>query len=234
MFRHLVVAFVLCCSAAFAAGILDQPHVAVYGTAEIKVAPNEMDWRLTVRNEDKELPATAQRHAEIVNKVVKLLNSMNIEKDSLQTSRMQFGENWEYLTNRRTRSGFFASTDISFKITDLNLYEKLWFGLAQIKEVSIQNVEYGHSDRIRLQNESRQKALLAAREKAAALARTLGSQIGEALKIEESAPQFGPVPFARMTANVALAEGAGTPAQILAPGQITISTQVHAVFRLVN
>jgi len=89
-----LVTGVLFCSVFSAADIFDEPHVAVYGTAEIKVAPNEMNWRLAVRNEDKELSPTAQRHAEIVNRVVDFLKGLNIEKDKLQTSRMQFGENW--------------------------------------------------------------------------------------------------------------------------------------------
>jgi len=114
----------------------------------------------------------------------------------------------------------------------LDLYEKLWFGLAQIDGVSIQNVEYGHSDRIRLQNESRQKALLAARDKAAQLANTLGAQLGGVLKIEEAASQVGPFPVARMASNVMYAQEAQAPAHVLEPGQIIISTQVHAVFKL--
>lgn len=236
MFKpYILVIAVLLCPAFAAADNLDQAHVAVYGTADIKVAPNEMNWRLTIRNENRELPPTAARHAEIVNKVVSFLKGLNIDKDKLQTSHMQFGENWEYRSDRNVKVGYYASTDITFTITDLNLYEKLWFGLSQIEGVSIQNVEYGHTDRIRLQNECRQKALLAAREKAAALANTIGSQLGEVLKIEESVPYSQPMPFLKTASNVqygAIDEAA--PMQVLEPGQIVISTQVHAVFKLTN
>lgn len=232
--RFALLTAVLFCSAIAAADILDQPHVAVYGTSEINVAPNEMNWRLTVRNEDSQLPAVAQKHTEIVNKVVTFLKGLNIDKDKLQTSRMQFGENWKYRNDENVKIGYYASTDVTFTIADLNLYEKLWMGLSQIEGVSIQDVEYGHSDRIRFQNESRQKALLAAKEKAAALAGTLGSNLGEVLKIEESAPQFRPMPYSNLISNESYDMGQAASMQVLEPGQITISTQVFVVFKLQN
>lgn len=157
MIKHFIlVSAIFWCSALTTAETLEQPHVAVYGTAEIKITPNEMSWSVNVKNEDKELPMVATQHTATVAKVLEFLKSQKINEDKLQTSRMHFGENWEYTRNKHVKIGYYASTDISFTITDFDLYQKLWFGLAGIDGVSVQNTQYAHSDRIRYQNESRQ------------------------------------------------------------------------------
>lgn len=234
MSKYVFTAALLVCAAAVSAQTLQPPHISVFGTADINVAPNEMNWILLVRNEGKELAPTASEHARTVARVLDLLKSLNIDQQKLQTSNMQFGERYEYQERQNVKVGYYASTNIGFTIKDLDLYQKLWFGLSEISQVSIQNVSYGHSDRIRLQNESRQKALLAAREKAEALARTLGSKIGDPLQIEEQPSQSPPVPYARMISNAAFDAAEGTQPQTLQPGQITITTQVRVTFKLKN
>ena len=57
--------------------------------------------------------------------------------------------------------------------------------LANISGVSVGNVSYDHTKRIEYRNDTRKKALLAAKEKAAVMAKTLGSEIGEPLLVEE-------------------------------------------------
>ena len=228
--------FAICfCSLFAAAGDLEltQPHVAVYGTAEIKVTPNEMIWSLNVNTKNETLQAAAQNHTAMVKQVLEFLKSLKIKEDKLQTSRMQFGEEWKTVNREHVKVGYFASTDITFTITDFDLYEKLWFGLADIKGVSIQSTHYSHTDRIKYQDESRKKAVLAARKKAEELAQTLGTQIMDPLKIEEiAAPSFnGPFYANKAVAYDDIASGQGSS---LALGQITINTQVKVYFKLMS
>lgn len=234
MSKHILTAALLVCTATISAQTLQPPHISVYGTADINVTPNEMNWTLIVRNEGKQLAPTAREHAETLDKVLNFLKGLNIDQKKLQTSNMQFGERYEYQERQNVKLGYYASTNIGFTIRDLDLYQKLWFGLSEISQVSIQNVSYGHSDRIRLQNESRQKALLAAREKAEALARTLGSKIGDPLQIEEIPSETPPVPYGLMASNARMEFADGGQPQVLQPGQITITTQVRVTFKLQN
>lgn len=229
----LLLSIVLFCSAFTAAESVEQPHIAVYGTAEIKVVPNEMVWSLNVSSKEKELPAVAQKQLATVKQVLDFLKGLKIDEAKLQTSRMQFGEDWKTVNRERVKVGYSASTSIGFTISDFDLYQKIWFGLSAIDGVSIQGMQYAHSDRIKYQNESRKKAVLAAREKAAALAATLGSQIAEPLKIEEtSEPSIG---MPRYLSNTASFEGADYKTEdILAPGTISINTRVRVVFKLKN
>ena len=145
---------------------IELPHIAVYGTAVLEITPDEMLWDLNITNKASSIEAAAAQHSEIVQSVIVFLGKANIANDDIQTSRMRFGENWEYKNNSRVREGYFASTLISFTLTAFEKYQNLWSGLANIKNVSIQNVNYDHSKRIEFQNKTRLKALLAAKEKA--------------------------------------------------------------------
>ncbi len=233
--KSIFLCVVLFCSIFAAAADLElgTPHVAVYGTAEIKVTPNQMHWSLNVNTKNESLPTAAKNHTATVKQTLAFLKSLKIDEEKLQTSRMQFGEEWKNVNRERVKVGYFASTDITFTITDLDLYEKLWFGLAGMEGVSIQSTYYSHTDRIKYQNESRKKAVLAARQKAEELAQALGTQIIDPLKIEEiSAPSFnGP-----LYANKAVAYDGmgGDEGGSLALGQITISTKVKVYFKLMS
>lgn len=233
MERIALLTTLVLCSAFAAAESLETPHITVYGTAEVKVTPNEMIWSVNVRNEHKELPIVAGNHTASVKEVLGFLKGLKIDEKKLQTSRMHFGEVRERINGERVRVGFFASTDISFTITDFELYQKIWFGLAAIDGVSIQSTQYAHSDRIRYQNESREKALLAAREKAANLAMTLGSQIAEPLEIQEVAQQSH-FSGSNYISNASVDMSLAVSNTSLALGQLSISTKVQVVFKLKN
>ena len=229
----ILLAVIVICSGFSAAEVLEQPHIAVFGTAEIKVTPNEMVWSLAVNTKDKNLPVVAENHTDAVKKVLEFLKTLEIKKETLQTSRMQYVEDWKTVNRERVKVGYHASTSNGFTISDFDLYQKIWFGLAEIDGVSIESTRYAHSDRIRYQNESREKAVLAAREKAVNLAKTLGSQIVEPLKIEE-VPQQTYLAGSNFLSNASYDMSRDTPTTVLALGQISISTKVKVIFKLKN
>ncbi|MEI6389486.1 MAG: SIMPL domain-containing protein [Verrucomicrobiota bacterium] len=213
------------------------PRITVFGTATTEVVPNQMVWSLQVENKGDVLETVAREHTKSVQKVLEFLNQSKVDPKALQTSRMRFSENWEYRANSRVREGYVASTEISFKTTDLELYVHLWLGLAGMPVVSVQSVTYDHTGRIDFQNQTRDKAILAAKEKAAASAKTLGAEIGAPLLLEEvlSPSEGWQMTFENNLRNTNIAaeggEGRGSP-EGLAPGTIPIRIRVKAAFQL--
>ncbi len=161
------------------------PGVTVFGTATTQVTPDQMVWHLLAYNRGSKLSSVAEQHIKLVQQVLSPLKEHGIEDSDLQTSQMEFGENWEYKGQSRVKEGYFASTRIVFRTSDLATYKPLWLVLAEMSGVTGERVNYDHSKRIAYQNETRQKAVLAAKEKAADLAKALGSEIAEPLRIEE-------------------------------------------------
>lgn len=214
------------------------PHITVFGTAVTEAVPDEMVWSVEVRNQDAKLDGVAAEHSKTVASVLSFLKELRIAEKKIQTSRMELNENRQYLSSSWVKSGYYAKTDISFKLAEFELYKKLWTGLAKIPGVSIHNVSYDSTKRIDYRKESRQKALVAAKEKAVEMVKVLGSEVGEPLLIEEdlSVSEGWQGNQAVLTAN-SLSAVENVTAQAdeqLALGTIPIRARVKVSFRLVT
>jgi uncharacterized protein YggE len=212
------------------------PRISVSGTAVIEVVPDEMEWSVEVRTQQGQLDGVAAEHTKVVTSVLSLLKELKLDEKKLQTSRMEFGENREYVANSWIKSGYYARTEVAFTLTDFNQYQPLWTGLAKISGVSIGNVGYNNSKRVEHRKESRRKALEAAKEKAAEMAKVLGSQIGEPLLIEEdlSVSEGWPANY-NIQNNLRTSEDpAPRNDNHLALGTIPVRTRVQVHFRLVS
>lgn len=231
--QYVVITFVLALSYASAAEY-SPPQISVYGTATKTVKPDTMVWSLNVSQTGPMLRDVVNTHANEVSQVLKLLDRFKIADEDVQTSRMQFGDNWVRRDSSRVKDGFVASTAIKFTILSLESYSELWIQLAAIPGVSVSNVAFDHSRRITFRNEARAEALLAAKSKAAAMAATLDSAIGVPLAIEEEPFSFGP-----QSSNVfgfaGVADASGwEESSSLAPGSIAIQARVRVTFLLVT
>lgn len=207
------------------------PHVTVYGTATTSVAIDQMDWKIRISNKEPGLEEVAKTHSSTVQSVLDFLMENDLPEHCIQTSGMEFGEHFvSSKLKGRVRDGYQASSSINFKVTDLSKYKDLWSGISRMKNVSLNGITYDNSKRIKHQNETRKKALLAAKEKAETLAITLDSEIGKPLFIEEE--RFG---YSRNNFNNVYATNEQAVINdAFAPGQIPITVQIKASFLLVT
>jgi uncharacterized protein YggE len=211
---------------------IDIPHIAVFGTAITEITPDKMIWYLNASNKALELDKTAFDHSVIIKEVLGFLKEMNIPQDNIQTSRMNFGENWVYRNKSRVKEGYEANTFISFTVEDLNIYNELWMGLSKISGISIASISYDSSKRIDTQNSTRKKALLSAKEKAETLADTLSAKLGEILIIEEDLSTERK--YLNIMTQSRSTEGGDESNDTLALGKIPITQRVKVVFRLIS
>lgn len=231
MRTHIIALLgILTWTAPVLADVLDLPHITVDGRAKTEVVPDQMRWYLTVEKTGRELPTVADEHTKAVQQVLDFLRDTGIQEADVQTTRMEFGENLVYRNETSVKEGYRASTDVCFQTLDLKKYRTLWIGLAQLPGVSVDGIYYDHSKRIEYQNETRRKALLAARDKAKDLARTLGSDIAEPLMIEEDSWEYGgTVNYFQGPDRRESDDDEG-----LALGKIAIRMKVRVTFRLMT
>ncbi len=137
-------------------------HITVYGTATLQVVPNQMKWRLNVRNTNPKSTSAAEEHGVMVASVMEFLKQSQIPEETIQTSGMRLGVNWRVVGGSSTRDGYFASTDVSFTLADFAKYPSVWIGLSALPGLTVWGVEMDHTDRIRFQNEARVQAVQAA------------------------------------------------------------------------
>ena len=192
-----------------------------------------MRWSLEVKNTGPDVAEVAKVNAESVKALLAYLKEQNLPEESIQTSGMRVGEHWVYRDRDRVKEGFEASTDVSFKLTDFEKCKDLWIGIPRLQNVLLNGVTFGTSKRIEHRNATRKKALLAAQEKAKALAETLGSKIAKPLSIEEVVESYSGFNItSNRISNDAAVAGDADVGESLAPGRIPITMRVKVSFLL--
>ncbi|MEM7431278.1 MAG: SIMPL domain-containing protein [Pseudomonadota bacterium] len=227
--RCSVLTVLLACSPLFADDAV-VPQISVTGTAEKLVKPDLLHWNLRVEHRGTDLSEVAFTHNQAVANLIDLLEDAGVDKDDMQTSRMQFGENWEYKNNSRVRVGYNASTSVVFELKSIDDYAKMWLRFASLPGVSVTNVSFDHSKRKKLYKQARIDALVAARSKAEDMAAALDTAIGDPLRIEEETqPNYSVTANARLRAD---SEGIAGGSGGIAAGLITIQARVRVTFVL--
>lgn len=230
-----ILTFTVICSTLLSKAVIAHPeitpHVSVTGAAITEVEPDLIYWQLSVKNNAFTVEDVAAKHSALVTQVLRFLAKQSIKSNDIQTSNMQFNEKFKYEQRNTISDGFYASTQITFKLSDTNKYQQLWLGLSKLSNVSIQNVRFDTSERIAIQNETRVKALLAAKEKATVLAKSLNVDIGDPILIEEhsSTPMSSNTMRIKSFSDM---EGAALSSSSLALGKISIEMTVNAKFAL--
>ena len=211
---------------------IGQPHISVYGDAKKEVVPDVMLWSLSVESRGADLKNVSLEHTKTVKDVLKIVGQQGIEKKQIQTSGMTFGENYVYRDNSRVKEGYIATTSVTFKMKNFDRYEALWLSLSKLDSVSVNSVSYDYSKRIEAQNATRINALLAAKEKAAALASAVGLELGEVITISED---MDANPFAsNRVEKTMLMSRMDESGSSIEPGTIIISMKVLLVVGLIS
>ncbi len=232
--KKIVWTFILVVFLNLPAWAVEVPHVTVLGTASEEVVPDEMFWSLKVTNRGPGIEELAEQHGKILVAVLSFLGETGIAKDDTQTSMMQFGENWEYENGTRMQKGYFASSQVTFKLIEFDKYQYLWTGLSKVQDMSIQNIGYSTSKYMEAQNRARIDALLAAREKARIMAKTLGVVLGDPMAIEEEQSFPEPRRATLMMAGEAGFKSGSPDTGGFALGKIQIKANVRVVYRLMT
>jgi len=229
MKKIITVLFMTMFTSALVNATESTPQVSVTAAGEISIKPNILLWDCTVKTTAANLAQVTEQHSAIMQTALSYLSKSGVSEKDLQTTRMNFRENWSFKAGTRVKNGYIATSSINFKVTDFDKYNKLWTGLSKIDGLSVNNVNYNHSDRKELQKECLKKALIAAKEKASFIATTLDEKIGRVLKVVESGENGHPRPMIH-----AMSARSGDQNQAIAPGEITITKKVSATFMLLQ
>lgn len=206
---------------------LMEPLVHVNGEGKLSVVPDCVDIKVRVESQGKEAAAVKAENDVAIDKVINFLRSAGIKDKNIRTEYINLNKNYDY--NTKTYS-YNANQSLTVVLKDLGTYEMVMSGLLSSGINRIDGVVFGSSEMEKLKAEARIKAVLNAKEKATAYAEALGQSIGKAVVISESggsAPQ-PPMYKARMMSMEAASDGGET----IAPGELSIRSQVQVSFQL--
>lgn len=206
--------------------------VRVVGTAEVKTVPDEVVIELGVEKQSVSA-AQAKKAADAAARdiLADLKKNGVVEKD-MQTTFLALRPQFNYRKGMRI-SYFVAEQTISFTVRDLSRLDSLLESLIKAGGNRIDSIRYEVSDLRKYRDEARDLAVKAAREKASALAKALGQEVGKAYSIEEVAqPRYE---YSGGLMSNTFFEHDKSPAKTgpsTAPGESTISASVVVSFDL--
>lgn len=159
---------------------IDQPHIEVTGSADTLVTPDEIFIRIIITEKDTRDRIPVE---ELETKMVAALKALGIDTETALTAS-DMASNFKFY--------FLKSKDVlktkhyTLKVGDATMASKVFIQLEElgISNTSIERVS--HSQIEQLKNGIRSKAMENAKERAQALVKPLGQNIGPAIHIADT------------------------------------------------
>ena len=204
--------------------------VRVMGTAEVKVVPDRAVIEVGVQKQDPS--ASVAKHAEdaAARRILATLKAGGIDEKDIQTTYLSLQPQSSYVKKVRV-SYFVAQQTMAITVRDLSKLDGLLEALVKAGGNRIDSISYETSDLRKYRDQARDLAVKAAREKADALAKALGQDIGKAQTIEEASDSdYTRGIYANASTAFETRDRSLSPS--LAAGQKTISASVTVAFEL--
>jgi uncharacterized protein YggE len=182
--------------------------------------------------EKQDPSASAAKHAEdaAARRILATLRGNGIDEKDIQTTFLSLQPQSRYV-KKVTISYFVAQQTLTITVRDLTKLDELLEALVKAGGNRIDSISYETSDLRKYRDQARDLAVKAAREKAEALAKALGQEIGKAQSIEEVAESGY---SAGLLTNINLDDSLRTRGvgPSIAVGQKTVSASVTVQFDL--
>jgi len=225
----------LIAAAAFAEDKPEPRLVTVAGEAEINVAPDEVVFDVTVSTFNRELRLAKSQTDERLKNLIALAKRYGVADADLQTDYIKLDPRYRGDNDARTLLGYSVRKDLVFTMRDVTRAEGLLSELLDSGVTRINTVSFRSSQMRKYRDQARDMAMRAAREKAMALANSVGQKIGKAYSIEEEMPSRSYASQNVMSNNVGFAadsDSSSASEGTLALGLIKISARVTVKFEL--
>jgi uncharacterized protein len=164
---------------------LNHPRIiSVTGNASIEVAPDEVIVTLGLDSRDKDLAIAKNDNDKQIKQLINITRAAGIPPANVQTSALTMGP--EYSEDKNPQLiDYRVSQTVVVTMTDLSKYESLMTSILNVGVKRVDGVYFTVADPSKLRAEARLKALQAAQDKAAAMAKQLGQKIGKPWEIIE-------------------------------------------------
>lgn len=161
------------------------PHVYVEGTAQVAVAPDQMELNVQILDEDKALAVAKQKTDEKSHKLLAALKALGIADKDIATSTLQVQEVYDYVDGKQTLRGSQVSRRINLTLRDLTKYSDLIKALVDANISQTLETRFAISDEKTVSDQAIVAALADAKKRAALMAEAQGKKLGEVYSISE-------------------------------------------------
>lgn len=222
-------------------------QINVSGTADVKVAPDQVDIRVGVETRNENLNEATTTRDERVKRALQFLKSAGVPDKDIQTDFISVMPEYnDHTDSWRTKPAvYIVRESIEINLTNIANFETIMTGLLTNGVDQVHGIEFRTSQLRKYRDEARAKAIQAAREKADALCAELGVKRGKPLNINANewggvwnpyGSWWGSQPYGYANnAQVVVQNPGGAPdesGETVALGQISVSATVNVSFAI--
>jgi uncharacterized protein YggE len=204
--------------------------ITISGEGKVTSQPDIARVEIGVISEGKDVPSTQRNNTEQTNAIIASLADFGISDDDVQTSNYQVFPQYDYEDGKQTLRGYRVSQSLSIKVRDLT---KIGDALAKAGELGsneIHGVTFDIDDPSALEARAREEAINDAKDKADALADSLGVKVVRIVGFFEEGEGVPPTPVYRAYAEDAAAMAAPSPD--IKPGSFDVTKNVSITFEI--
>ncbi len=204
--------------------------ITVSDRAEVKAKPDVAYVTLGVVTKARDAASAAKANAEKTGAVIDAMAKLGIGKSGIKTVDYSLDPEYDYDKDPSPIVGYTASNSISLKVTQLDRIGTVVDAGIAAGANTVRTVSFDVLDKTKLRQQALAEAIKNAEGKANAIARSLGTKLGEPLSASEDISFYGSagMNYAPLyKAAKLMPSRARTP---LEPGLTKVSAQVKVVY----
>ncbi len=223
-----------------------EPQINVSGSAEVKVAPDEIHLSVGVETRDEKLDVARRQNDERVAGALTFLKNSGLKDKDIQTDCISVEPDYDYNKSHVQPVAYIVRKSIEVRLTAVTNFEGTLTGLLTNGVNYVHGIDFRTSQLRKYRDQARELAIKAAKEKADDMASALGVKRGKVSSINVNdwssgwggyqnrwGAQWG---FNGQVQNVqnpgvlSDAAGADTAAETFSVGEISVSATVNVSF----
>lgn len=207
-----------------------QGTITVSGVGEVKADPDSALVQFGIENKAVTAKEAQEANNAVMAKIIDELVRMGIKKEDIQTEYFSLYPEYNYDRENGTQTlvGYRAVNEVRVQVKDIASLGEVIDAAINAGANRIQNVTYGIQDDTEFSHEAMKLAIQNAMEKARVMAEAAGAKIGGILSLSDSGVHAGGVQLFGEQLKTMRADTSAA----LAPGQVTVTSQVQMVFWL--
>ena len=214
--------------------MIQERTIEARGTARVKAEPDRAKVTMSVINEASTAKSAAELNAAQMNKVLKNLEKLAGDKGKVTTQSYDLRPVYEYKRvagdNKRVLKGYQAVNRVEVDTSDLATLGTIIDGAVNAGSNEVQSVHFYVENDAAVRRQALLEAGREAREKAEAIAESLGATLGN---LVHATSELGdgprPMPMARMAMAMEADAASGTT---INPQEIDVEMSVRAIFEI--
>ena len=200
--------------------------ITTEGQGEVKVVPDQAHIALGVEVRDKSLASGKSRNDSAVVSVLKAVAGFGIDSKDVQAAKLEIEPQYNQNGEGQVLEFYRIEKRIDITMRDLKRFDDLLTAALQAGANRIESISFETSEPRRYMDEARRLAVVAAKEKAVAMARELDATVGKVHSMSEGSP-FELVTKSSTNASMSYEYGSSNFGQIPVTAEVSVSFELQ-------